>query len=114
MENETKEEIKNIMYITKKEFDWGCLYSTTLKSYPNKKPYYMNIRFSKECEPPREKFINKINVKRWFLSAREDNRDGSVRPMLFINEYEDLTEQEEPNINTVFEDFEITNDDMPF
>lgn len=113
MENELKEEIQNNMYITKKEFDWGCLYSTTLKSYPNKKPYYMSIRFNKEVEPDREKFISKINVKKWFLSAYEDKRDGSVKPVLFINEYEDLTEiQESPDMG--FEDYPQISEDVPF
>lgn len=112
MESELKEEVQNIMYITRKEFEWGCLYSTTLKSYPNKKPYYLSVRFNKQVEPPREKFINKINVKKWFLSAWEDNRDGSVKPMIFINDYDDLTEVvSEPEIS--FEEYE-TPDDNPF
>lgn len=112
MENEFNEEIQNMMYINKKEFEWGVLYSTTLKSYPNKKTYFMSIRFNKEVEPPREKFINKINVKRWFLSAQEDKRDGSIKPVLFINEFEDLTEVQETD-DVGFEDY-LTPEDVPF
>lgn len=102
-------QIQNNIYITRKEFEWGCIYSTTLKSYPNKKPYYMTIRFNKNVEPKREENINKINVKKWFLSAYEDKRDGTVKPLLFINEYEDLTEEQN---NLEYEnDFVIISDE---
>lgn len=114
MENANNEEIQNIMYITKKEFDWGCMYSTTLKSYPNKKPYYMKIRFNKNVEPTREQNINKINVKRWFLSAQEDSRDGSVHPILFINEFENLTEQPVEEIDGFGYIPNVDGQDMPF
>lgn len=113
MAKEFKDEIKNTMYINKKEFDWGVAYSATLKSYPNKRPYYLSIRFNKDIEPARDKYINKINIKRWFLSAYEDKRDGSVKPVLFINEFEDLTEVQETD-DVGFEDYLTSEDDMPF
>lgn len=107
------EKIQNNIYITRKEFEWGCIYSTTLKSYPNKKPYYMTIRFNKNVEPKREENINKINVKKWFLSAYEDKRDGTVKPLLFINEYENLTE-EQP-LETNFDEYvTLSGDDLEF
>lgn len=102
-------QIQNNIYITRKEFEWGCLYSTILKSYPNKKPYFLSVKFNKLVEPDRTKYINKINVKRWFLTAYEDKRDGSVKPVLFVNDYDDLTEDQN---NLEYEnDFMIISDE---
>lgn len=110
VENQEQEK-QNVMWLQRKEFEWGVLYSTTLKSYPNKKPYYMSIRFNKDIAPPREQIVNKVNVKKWFLSAYEDKRDGSVHPMLFINEFEDLTEQQQ---DLEYDEVALINDDIPF
>lgn len=107
---QNKEEIKkNVFSLTSREYEWGVMYSTTIKSYPNKKQYYMPIRFIKSIEPPKEKRIRKIRIINFYLGAYEEKKTGNVKPIIFVVEYEDLTnyQEVEEEINYLpYEEFE--------
>lgn len=105
-----KEEVnKNVFFLTSREFEWGSMYSIIAKSYPNKRKYYMPIRFIKSVEPPKEKKIKKIKIINFYLGAYEERKTGNIKPIIFVSEYEDLTnyKEVEEEINYLpYEEFE--------